>query len=59
MEEPKENVRFATTTLDLDLDDRRYNRFKAEVELVSTYSGFEVHLNLHTVRPATDGAVGY
>ena len=47
-ERPKENVRFASSTLNLDFNDERYKKFKADIELISTYSGWEVHLNLQT-----------
>ena len=47
-EKPNENVRFANSTLNLDFNDERYKKYKADVELISTYSGWEVHLNLQT-----------
>ncbi len=47
MESPKEEIGFATSTLRLDVEDVRYKRFAAEIELVSnSYDNFEVHLNL-------------
>lgn len=47
MENPKPEVGFANSTLRLDVEDVRYKKFAAEVELVSgSYGNFEVHLNL-------------
>lgn len=47
LEVPKREVGFATSILQLDLDDKRYKKFAAEIELVSNgYENFEVHLNL-------------
>ncbi len=47
LETPRESVRFTTSTLTLQLEDKRYEHFEAQVELLSTFDGFEVHLNLH------------
>ncbi|HEX8459792.1 MAG TPA: hypothetical protein VF623_00115 [Segetibacter sp.] len=47
LEAPKEAVRFTLSTLNFDLDDEKYKWILAEVEMVSTYSGWVVHLNLH------------
>ena len=47
LEMPDENVRFAVTPLRLNIIDMPYRRFYGEVELTSTYDGWEVHLNLH------------
>lgn len=49
-EKPNENVRFASSTLNLDFNDERYKMYRADIELISTYSGWEVHLNLQTKR---------
>lgn len=47
LDSPKEEIGFATSILQLDLDDVRYKKFAAEIELVSnSYDNFEVHLNL-------------
>jgi hypothetical protein len=51
LEEPVETIRFATSTLTLDVDDRRYRNFVAEVELISSYNGFLVNVSLHAKRP--------
>lgn len=47
LEEPDENVRFTITSLRLNIIDVPYRSFFGEVELTSTYEGWEVHLNLH------------
>ncbi len=44
---PREEIRFTSTTLQIDLEDDRYRGFEAQVDLISTYTGFEVQLNLH------------
>ena len=48
MEKPDENVSFATSLLQLNVTDPRYRNFYANIELTSSYSGWEVHLNLHS-----------
>jgi hypothetical protein len=50
LEEPTEDVRFTVSTLQLNTPDYRYNKFRGEVELISTFSGWKVHLNLHNVK---------
>lgn len=45
METPDENVRFSSSSLQLDVSDPRYNRFFAEVEMVNNLTGWTVHLN--------------
>ncbi len=46
-ESPKAEIGFATSILQLDVEDIRYKKFAAEIELVSnSYDNFEVHLNL-------------
>ena len=51
MEKPAETLRFTVSTLNLTLEDKRYKNFQADVELISNYSGWEVHLNLQTKLP--------
>ena len=47
LEPAKEEIGFATSILQLDVEDVRYKKFAAEIELVSnSYDSFEVHLNL-------------
>ena len=58
LEEPREDLRFAASTLHFELEDHRYDKFIAEVELVSSYNGWEVHLNLHTKKPDREGFQG-
>jgi hypothetical protein len=48
MENPDENVRFAVSSLRLKTEDALYRNLAAEVELVGTYDGWEVHLNIYT-----------
>jgi len=47
IDEPDENVRFTVTSLRLNIIDIPYRSFFGEIELTSTYDGWEVHLNLH------------
>ena len=47
LEVPDENIRFTVTPLRLSIIDLPYRRFWGEIELTSTYDGWEVHLNLH------------
>jgi hypothetical protein len=51
MEQPTDEVRFTVSTLRLQSDDVRYKRFSAEVELLSTYTGFQVNINLSNKKP--------
>lgn len=51
LKKPSEEMRFTVSTLSFQLDDERYNNFQADVEMVSTYDGWEVHLNLQTKKP--------
>jgi hypothetical protein len=51
MEQPTDEVRFTVSTLRLESDDIRYKRFSAEVELLSTYTGFQVNINLSNKKP--------
>jgi hypothetical protein len=43
---PRENLRFTTSTLSLNLADPRYEKFEAEIEIQTTYDGWQVLLNL-------------
>ena len=45
-EKPKESVRFASSTLLLETTDLIYRNFFAQIQLNSTYDGWEVQLNL-------------
>jgi len=47
MEEPDENLRFTNTWLQLNVPDFLYKDFYAEIEIINSYNGWEVHLNLH------------
>lgn len=47
LEQPKEELRFTTSTLQLQLADPRYDMFEAQVELTSTYTGFDVKLSFY------------
>ncbi|GEO07726.1 hypothetical protein [Segetibacter aerophilus] len=51
LEKPTEDLKFAVSTLNFQLEDKRYKNFQADVEMVSNYSGWEVHLNLQTKHP--------
>jgi len=46
MEAPREEMRFTTSTLTLNLDDPRYKNYQAEIEIQFLYNRWEVHLNL-------------
>ncbi|HMO60892.1 MAG TPA: hypothetical protein PKC39_05805 [Ferruginibacter sp.] len=48
MENPDENVRFASCILRLKTEDPLYRNLAAEIELVGCYAGWEVHLNIYT-----------
>lgn len=54
LEVPDENVRFTVTPLRLNIIDVPYRRFFGEIELTSTYDGWEVHLNLHNKKSDTE-----
>lgn len=47
LEIPEENIRFTVTPLRLSIIDLPFCRFYGEIELINTYDGWEVHLNLH------------
>ena len=51
MEKPTDEVRFAVSILRFQLNDERYKNFEADVELIASYDGWEVHLNLQTKKP--------
>jgi len=52
---PDPDLRFAVSTLYLNIEDQRYKNFCAQVELVSDLFKWRVHLNLNTKRPDTEG----
>lgn len=52
---PDENVRFAVSTFRLKSPDMGYMDFAADIELMSNYDGWEVHLNLYKKKKDTDG----
>lgn len=54
LQEPTENVRFTVSTLHLNSPDFRYNKFRGEVELLSTFDGWKVHVNLHNAKADGD-----
>ena len=54
LEKPSEDLRFKVSTLRFLLDDNRYKKFSADVEIVSTYDGWEVRLNLQTRKEDSD-----
>lgn len=56
MQKPTEELRFTVSTLNFLLDDPRYDKFEAEVEMLTTFNGYEVHLNLQTKKPDNVGA---
>ena len=55
MEEPSESLSFAVSILTLDVNDKRYDHFVAEIELSGTMGDWSVKLNLHNKRRDTDG----
>jgi hypothetical protein len=54
MQSPTEEIRFAVSTLKFNLDDRRYKKFEAEVELINNYNNWEVRVNMHTRKADED-----
>lgn len=48
LQKPSEALRFTVSTLHFASNDDRYKNFIAEVELVSTYDSWVVHLNFET-----------
>lgn len=55
MEKADENVRFAVSSLRMKTTDWHYANLVADVELTSSYGGWEVHLNLYYKSRDTDG----
>jgi len=53
LEKPNENISFSISILQLNVTDAQYKNFVAEIELTSSYSGWEVHLNLHSKKDDT------
>ncbi|MEO6547916.1 MAG: hypothetical protein ABIN94_07940 [Ferruginibacter sp.] len=47
LQNPHENAGFAVTTLKLNITDKAYDIFIAEVDLTNNYGGWEVHLNMN------------
>lgn len=54
MDEPSEDRGFAVSILSLDVNDKRYDRFVAEIELSGSIGDWSVKLNLHKKRRDTD-----
>ncbi|MDB5201138.1 MAG: hypothetical protein JWQ27_547 [Ferruginibacter sp.] len=54
MEDPTEDLRFTSSTLKLATKDKIYKDFVAEVEMVNSFDGWEVHLNLHNKKNDAD-----
>ena len=54
LEEPTEDLRFTSSSLRLGTRDQAFKNFVAEVEMVNSYDGWEVHLNLHHKKPDTE-----
>ena len=55
METADENVRFAVSTLKIKTTDWHFANLVADVELMGSYAGWEVHLSLYYKRKDTDG----
>jgi len=58
MEEPSVDVGFAVSTLRPEFPEPHYIKFTAEIELVSSYEGWEVRLNLQNKRDDMEGKTG-
>lgn len=54
LEEPDESLRFASSSLKINLTDKLYKNFIAEVEIVNDFAGWEVHLNLQSKKDDRD-----
>lgn len=54
LEEPTENLRFASSHLKANSSDVAYKNFVAEIEMVNNYTGWEVRLNLHNKKDDRD-----
>jgi hypothetical protein len=55
MKKPKEEMRFTVSTLKFKIDDPRYEKFIAEIEMIPSQEGWEVRFNLVTKKPDTEG----
>ena len=53
MENPKPSVRFTVTTLKLKINEEIFQNFYAEIELVGSFDGWMVQLNLHNKKQVT------
>ena len=51
MSEPSEDVRFTVSTLQLNIADPRYEKFNAEVEMTTSYTGWQVNVNFFNKKP--------
>jgi hypothetical protein len=54
MEEPNESMRFISSSMKANTSDDAYKNYIAEVEILNSYDGWEVHLNLHTKKDDRD-----
>lgn len=54
MEEPNESLRFTASVLKAVSGNNDYKKFVAEVEMVNSFTGWEVHLNLHSKKDDMD-----
>lgn len=55
MEKADENIRFAVSSLKIKTNDWHYANLVADIELIGSYDGWEVHLSLYYKRKDTDG----
>lgn len=54
MEDPNESLRFTSSVLKADSGNNAYKKYVAEVEIVNSFTGWEVHLNLHNKKDDRD-----
>lgn len=54
MEEPSESLRFTASILKAVSGNNDYKKFVAEVEMINSFTGWEVHLNLHSKKDDMD-----
>jgi hypothetical protein len=54
-EEPSQSMPFTTTILRLNLDDKRYKDFCAEIDLKGDVTGWQVQVSFHNKRSDTEG----
>ena len=54
LNEPDESLRFTVSTLKTNKPDDVLNNFMAEVEMINTYDGWEVHLNIQKRKSDTE-----